>query len=77
MSDEAPKMLTMFPKRTSFQMRMEFLCKINTATNKSHDNYLIINTTYVNKFISFMFKKEELKQVKQSRQKHWLGVNLV
>jgi hypothetical protein len=59
----------MFSKRTLIQVRMELLCKINNAASKSHENYLIINTTYINKFISFMFKEEELKkQIKQCRQ---------
>lgn len=41
---------------------MELLCKINTVTNKSHENYLIINTSYINKFLSFVFQKEEFKK---------------
>jgi len=49
-------MVTMFSKRTLIQMRMKLLCKINTATNKSHENYVIINTSYINKVLSFMFK---------------------
>jgi len=57
-------MLTMFSKRTLIQMRMELLCKIITATNKFHENYLIINKSYINKFISFVFKKEEFKKKK-------------
>ena len=57
---------------------MELLCKIHTATNMSHEKYMITNTTYINKFISFMFKKDEFKkQIKQCRQKRWFGVNVV
>jgi len=55
------KTLTVFSKRTLIQMRMKLLCKINNATSKSYENYLIINIIYINKFISFIFKKEELK----------------
>ena len=51
----------MFSKRTLIQMRMELLCKINTATNKSYEKYLIKNTSYIDKFIYFMFQREELK----------------
>jgi hypothetical protein len=36
--------------------------QIITATNKFHENYLIINKSYINKFISFVFKKEEFKK---------------
>jgi hypothetical protein len=43
------KVLTVFPNVHLIQMRRELLCKINTATNKPHEKYLIINTTYINK----------------------------
>jgi hypothetical protein len=58
------KMLTVFPKRTIIKKKMELLCKINTATNNTHENYLVINSTYINKFISFVFQKEEVLKTK-------------